>query len=75
LHPADCRGSLRVRCSKQEEVFQVIGTYDQVFEVVGQREVQTVVVTMEDRRTNLLVEALLKIKALGLDVVNNCHTT
>jgi sugar transferase (PEP-CTERM system associated) len=51
----------------------VIGTYDQLFEIVEHCQVQTIVVCLEDRRTVLPVQTLLDFKALGLEVIDGHH--
>jgi sugar transferase (PEP-CTERM system associated) len=51
----------------------VIGTYDQLFEIVEHCQVQTIVVCLEDRRTVLPVQTLLDFKAMGLEVIDGHH--
>ncbi len=51
----------------------IIGTYDQLFEMVERYKVQTIAVCLEDRRTTLPVQTLLHFKAFGLDVVDGHH--
>ncbi len=48
----------------------IIGTFDQLFEVVEQCKVQTIAVCLEDRRAVLPVDTLLDFKTMGLDVVD-----
>lgn len=48
----------------------VIGTYDQLFEIVEKYSVQTIAVCIEDRRNVLPIQTLLGFKALGLEVVD-----
>jgi len=48
----------------------VIGTYDQLFEIVEKYSVQTIAVCIEDRRSVLPIQTLLDFKALGLEVVD-----
>ena len=51
----------------------IIGTYDQLFEMVERYKVQTIAVCLEDRRAVSPVETLLDLKAMGLDVVDGHH--
>lgn len=51
----------------------VIGTYDQLAQVVEQYHVDTIVVCLEDRRSVLPVHALLDFKAMGLDILDGHH--
>jgi len=51
----------------------VIGTYDQLPQVVEQHYVNTIVVCLEDRRSTLPVQALLDCKAMGLDILDGHH--
>jgi sugar transferase (PEP-CTERM system associated) len=51
----------------------IIGTYDQLAQVVEQHHVDTIVVCMEDRRSILPVQALLDFKAMGLDILDGHH--
>jgi sugar transferase (PEP-CTERM system associated) len=51
----------------------IIGTYDQLFEIVEHCQVQTIVVCLEDRRTVLPVQTLLDFKAMGLEVIDGHH--
>ena len=51
----------------------IIGTYDQLFEIVEKNNVQTIAVCIEDRRAVLPVQNLLDFKALGLDIVDGHH--
>jgi len=48
----------------------VIGTYDQLLQLVEQYQVQTIAVCVEDQRAVLPVQTLLNFKAAGLDVVD-----
>ena len=48
----------------------IIGTYDQLAQVVEQHHVDTIVVCLEDRRSILPVQSLLDCKAMGLDVLD-----
>lgn len=48
----------------------IIGTYDQLTQVVEQRQIDTVVVCTEDRRSTLPVQTLLDLKAMGLTIID-----
>lgn len=52
---------------------RVIGTYEQLFELVESHDVHTIVVCMEDRRAALPVKALLDFKAMGIEVIDGHH--
>ena len=49
---------------------QIIGTYENLREVVEQFHVRTIVVCVEDRRSVLPVQALLDCKTIGIEVVD-----
>ena len=49
---------------------KVIGTVNQLFELSEQHEAQTIAVCVEDRRGMMPVEALLDVKAMGIEVVD-----
>ena len=51
----------------------IIGTYDQLAQVVEQHDVDTIVVCLEDRRSILPVQSLLDFKAMGLEVLEGHH--
>lgn len=51
----------------------IIGTFEQLFEIVERYQVQTIAVCLEDRRAVLPVQTLLDFKAMGLDVVDGHH--
>lgn len=51
----------------------ILGTYDQLHEVVEHHYVNTIVVCLEDRRSTLPVQALLDCKAMGLDILDGHH--
>jgi len=51
----------------------IIGTYDQLTQIVEQHRVDTIVVCMEDRRSILPVQALLDFKAMGLNILDGHH--
>ena len=51
----------------------IIGTYEQLFEVVERYHVHTIAVCLEDRRAVLPVQTLLDFKAMGLEVVDGHH--
>ncbi len=48
----------------------IIGTYDQLFDIVRQHQVRTIAVCLEDRRALLPVQTLLNMKVMGHDVVD-----
>lgn len=48
----------------------IIGTYDQLFEIVESYNVHTIAVCLEDRRAVLPVQTLLDFKAMGIDVID-----
>jgi sugar transferase (PEP-CTERM system associated) len=50
--------------------FKVLGTFDQLFEIVEQHRAHVIAVCLEDRRAQLPVQALLDLKVLGIDVVD-----
>lgn len=52
---------------------RIIGTYEQLAEVVEKYQVHMVAVCLEDRRVRLPVQSLLEIKAMGLNVVDGHH--
>lgn len=51
----------------------IIGTYDQLAQLVEQHRVDTIVVCLEDRRSMLPVQSLLDCKAMGLDILDGHH--
>ncbi len=51
----------------------IIGTFDQLFEIVERCRVQTIAICLEDRREVLPVETLLDFKAMGLEVLDGHH--
>jgi sugar transferase (PEP-CTERM system associated) len=51
----------------------IIGTYDQLFEIVERNRIDTIAVCLEDRRAVLPVQTLLDFKAMGLEVVDGHH--
>jgi len=51
----------------------IIGTYDQLAQVVEQHQVDTIVVCLEDSRSMLPVQALLDCKARGLNIFDGHH--
>ena len=51
----------------------IVGTFEQLFEIVERYRVQTIAVCLEDRRAVLPVQTLLDFKAMGLDVVDGHH--
>lgn len=48
----------------------IIGTYEEISEVVDKFSIRTIVVCVEDRRLSLPVKALLDCKARGIEVVD-----
>lgn len=58
------------RIEKNQDIPEIIGTYEQVAGVVEDLKVTTVVVCLEDRRSVLPVEQLLDLKAMGIDVLD-----
>jgi sugar transferase (PEP-CTERM system associated) len=51
----------------------IIGTYDQLAQLVEKHHVDTIVVCMEDRRSVLPVQALLDCKVMGLNILDGHH--
>jgi sugar transferase (PEP-CTERM system associated) len=51
----------------------IIGTYDQLAQMVERHHVDTVVVCLEDRRSLLPVQPLLDCKALGVNILDGHH--
>ena len=49
---------------------ELIGTYDQLFEIVERSQVRTIIVCIENRRDTLPVQSLLDCKAMGIEVVD-----
>lgn len=58
------------REASQFEDSKVIGTYDNLCEIVEQFQVDTIAVCLEDRRSTLPVQALLDCKTIGIEVVD-----
>lgn len=58
------------REASQFEDSKVIGTYDNLCEIVEQFQVDTIAVCLEDRRSALPVQALLDCKTIGIEVVD-----
>lgn len=48
----------------------IVGTFDNLFQIVEYLRVSTIAVCLEDRRGGLPVQTLLDLKALGLEVVD-----
>jgi len=48
----------------------ILGTYDQLPQIVEAHKVDTIVVCLEDRRAVLPVKPLLEFKAMGLDIID-----
>ena len=51
----------------------IIGTYDQLAQLVEQHHVDTIVVCLDDRRSILPVQSLLDCKAMGVNVLDGHH--
>ena len=71
--PVEVVGFLGVdsgRIGKRLVNLRIIGTIDQLFEIVERNKVQTVAVCLEDRRAVLPVQTLPDFKAMGLEVVD-----
>jgi len=51
----------------------IIGTYDQLAQLVEEHRVDTIVVCLENRRSILPVQSLLDCKAMGLDILDGHH--
>ena len=51
----------------------IIGTHDQLAQLVEQYRVDTIVVCLEDRRSTLPIQSLLDCKAMGLDILDGHH--
>ncbi len=51
----------------------IVGTYDQLAQLVEEYCVDTIVVCLEDRRSILPVQALLDCKVMGLEVLDGHH--
>jgi sugar transferase (PEP-CTERM system associated) len=49
---------------------QIIGTYENLYEVVEQFHIHTIAVCVEDRRSVLPVKALLDCKTIGIEVID-----
>lgn len=49
---------------------KIIGTFDNLFEVVQEFHVNTIVVCVEDRRSVLPVQVLLQCKTIGIEVID-----
>src|SRR6266545_261605 len=49
---------------------EIIGTYDQIFEIVERARIQTIAVCIDDCRANLPVQTLLDCKTMGIEVVD-----
>lgn len=55
---------------KRIDGVNIVGTYEQLLEVVHQYGVTTILVCTEDRRSKLPVRALLALKAEGLEIID-----
>lgn len=49
---------------------EIIGTFDNLFEIVQEFHVNTIVVCVEDRRSVLPVQVLLQCKTIGIEVID-----
>jgi sugar transferase (PEP-CTERM system associated) len=58
------------RVERNPEIPGLIGTHEQLAQVVEEQKVTTIVVCFEDRRAALPVEQLLDLKAMGIDVLD-----
>ena len=48
----------------------IIGTFEQLFEIVERHDVRTIAVCLDDRRSGFPIETLLDFKSAGVDVVD-----
>jgi sugar transferase (PEP-CTERM system associated) len=48
----------------------IIGTYEQLFEIVEHHDVRTIAICLDDRRIGLPMETLLDFKSVGVEVVD-----
>lgn len=51
----------------------ILGTFEQLFEIVEHYEINTIVVCLDDHRAILPTQTLLDFKAMGLEVVDGHH--
>lgn len=51
----------------------IIGTYDEISHVVDAKQIDTIIVCIEDRRSVLPVQTLLDFKAMGLEIIDGHH--
>jgi sugar transferase (PEP-CTERM system associated) len=58
------------RGERSPDIPGVIGSHEQLAQVVKEHKVSTIVVCLEDRRSVLPVEQLLDLKAMGIDVLD-----
>jgi sugar transferase (PEP-CTERM system associated) len=63
----DSKGEEMRDCARNHAI---LGTYDQLIQVVEERHIDTVVVCTEDRRATLPVQTLLDLKAMGLTIID-----
>lgn len=52
---------------------RIIGTFDQLHEIIEQQRAHVVAICLEDRRSQLPFQTLLSIKVMGLEVVDGHH--
>jgi len=58
------------RVEGKPDIPSIIGTHEQLAQVVEEQRVSTIVVCLEDRRSVLPVERLLDLKAMGIEVLD-----
>ena len=58
------------RVEENPDIPGVVGTYEQLGQVVEEQRVSTIVACLEDRRSALPVERLLDLKAMGIEVLD-----
>jgi sugar transferase (PEP-CTERM system associated) len=58
------------RVESNPAIPELIGTHEQLAQVVEDQRVNTIVVCFEDRRSVLPVEQLLDLKAMGIDIID-----
>lgn len=58
------------RIGEQVAGVRIIGTFDQLYEIIEQHRANVVAICLEDRRSQLPFETLLSIKVMGLEVID-----
>lgn len=58
------------RIGEQIAGVRIVGTFDQLHEIIEQHRVHVVAICLEDRRFQLPFETLLSIKVLGMEVID-----